>query len=133
MPFFATALATLVASTQMNGPVPEPSFGTHSHTACIVAATNTGDIQFIGNRTWNTTHSWFPVGFVGQWHRAMRALPCNYADAAKPYHEHDIFDVVEFTDRVMNQNPLADLNQDGLVDHFDVMIFVDELQAGCTG
>jgi hypothetical protein len=43
----------------------------------------------------------------------------------------DFFDVSTLLTAYMNQDPLADLNNDGLYNFFDISIFLQAFHAGC--
>ncbi|USN99317.1 MAG: hypothetical protein H6810_01170 [Phycisphaeraceae bacterium] len=56
---------------------------------------------------------------------------CNAADLAEPFGLLDLIDVTTFIGGFVGMDPIADLNPDGLFDLQDVLIFVDQFQAGC--
>jgi len=53
------------------------------------------------------------------------------ADVAEPYELLDLADVSAFVGAFVAQDPLADLNADGLFDLTDVTLFVDGFTGGC--
>jgi len=56
---------------------------------------------------------------------------CNGADLAEPFGVLDFFDISEFLTRFSEQDPVADLNNDGLYDFFDVSDLLNEFDIGC--
>ena len=57
--------------------------------------------------------------------------PCNEADFAEPYNELDFFDLSAFLMALGNQDPNADLTQDGDWDFFDVSLYLQIYGEGC--
>ncbi len=56
---------------------------------------------------------------------------CNPADLAEPYGALNFFDVSAFIPMLVAENPLADLNDDGLFNFFDVSAFLGLFSLGC--
>ena len=57
--------------------------------------------------------------------------PCGVADDAPPFGQLDLADVTRFVERFSEQDPRADLTDDGLIDLADVVAFVNAFTAGC--
>ncbi|MBZ0173124.1 MAG: hypothetical protein K8E66_12130, partial [Phycisphaerales bacterium] len=58
-------------------------------------------------------------------------LGCNPADIAPPFGVLDLNDVNAFVNAFVNQQPQADLDQNGLIDLVDINLFVSHFLAGC--
>ncbi len=58
-------------------------------------------------------------------------VPCNPADFETPYGILEASDVTAYLTAYMNSNPTADLNGDGVLNFFDVSVFLSLYQAGC--
>lgn len=56
---------------------------------------------------------------------------CNAADVAEPFGVLDLGDVIFFIDGFQNQDPIADLDANGVFDLADVSLFVTAFLAGC--
>ena len=61
----------------------------------------------------------------------MSDASCSLADLAEPYETLDFFDVSAFINAYNDQDPAADLDQNGVFDFFDVSGFVNTYTAGC--
>ena len=60
------------------------------------------------------------------------AVPgCNSADLSLPFGFLDLSDINTFSIAFVTQNPIADLNSDGLFDLTDITTYIDEFVAGC--
>lgn len=59
------------------------------------------------------------------------AGPCSEADFSEPFGTLDFFDVQAFLQAFSDQDPSADLNDDGLFDFFDVQQYLNAFSAGC--
>ena len=57
--------------------------------------------------------------------------PCTIADLAMPYAVLDLADISAFIDGFLNQQPIADLDPDGIFDLSDIGAFVGSFLAGC--
>lgn len=57
--------------------------------------------------------------------------PCNAADLAHIYGVLDLADLNAFINGFVNQQPIADLNGDGVWDLRDIQIFIADFVAGC--
>lgn len=58
-------------------------------------------------------------------------IRCGPFDLAVPYGQLDLADVSVFAGSFVAQNPMADLNGDGVFDLFDISLFIDGFLAGC--
>lgn len=58
-------------------------------------------------------------------------VACSLADMAEPYGTLNSLDVSAFLGLFMDQDPGADLNEDGMHDFFDVSMFLGLYAAGC--
>jgi hypothetical protein len=56
---------------------------------------------------------------------------CGPFDTAPPYGQLDLADVNVFTSGFLAQNPVADLNEDGIFDLTDINDFIDGFLMGC--
>ena len=54
------------------------------------------------------------------------------ADIAEPFEVLDLSDISAFIDGFVNQDPIADINADGLFDLGDVTAFIEGFTAGCS-
>lgn len=59
------------------------------------------------------------------------AGPCNPADVSPPFGTLDLSDINAFVNGFTAQNPVADLNNDGVYDLADINLFVNAFLAGC--
>lgn len=57
--------------------------------------------------------------------------PCNDADIAPPFGQLDLGDIAAFSSGFLTQDPIADLDGNGVYDLRDIAIFVGGFQAGC--
>lgn len=67
-------------------------------------------------------HCWHPNCYTG---------PCNAADLSLFWGVLDLADVSTFVNGFVNQQPIADLNNDGVWDLADIQIFVTAFVSGC--
>jgi hypothetical protein len=81
-----------------------------------------GQFDAVGTTLAENLAIWSPNGTGG---------PCNGADLAEPFGEHNFFDVSAFLSLFIAQDPQADLNGDGLFNFFDVSAFLVQYAAGC--
>lgn len=58
-------------------------------------------------------------------------IPCGVADMAEPWAQLDFVDVSVFLGAVTDQDPIADLNNDGVINFFDVSRFLTAFADGC--
>lgn len=56
---------------------------------------------------------------------------CNAADLAEPFGVLDLGDIGAFVTAFTSQDPLGDLNEDGIYDLADITIFVNDFTGGC--
>ncbi|USN98463.1 MAG: VCBS repeat-containing protein [Phycisphaeraceae bacterium] len=56
---------------------------------------------------------------------------CSHCDMAAPYGDQDVSDVTLFASLFLDNNPIADLNRDDLVDLGDIVTFITEFASGC--
>jgi hypothetical protein len=65
------------------------------------------------------------------WHPTCYTGPCNPADLVPFWGVLDLADVNAFVNGFVNQQPIADLNNDGIWDLQDIQIFINAFVSGC--
>lgn len=83
---------------------------------------------------------WIMLGNRGEWScdqssiaaRLAPAIPCNAADLTLPIGLLDLADINAFTSGFLAQDPIADLNDDGLFDLQDISQFATAFAGGCN-
>ena len=70
------------------------------------------------------------AGGIGASRVASYACDCP-ADLAPPYCTMDFYDVLAYLSLLAASNPQADLNGDGVIDFFDILVFLNYFNGGC--